>query len=421
MVDHASNDSDKGNHSPANNSFADKCRFIIKLGKALHKYGTPAYRLEAHLNNLSVLLQVKANFLVSPTTLTFVLSEGEDQPDYNYIARVTPGDIDLGALARLDLLVDELESKQRTLSEAIERIDATAHQLVYGKWITFMAFGVTSGSFAMLMNTSWNSILWSTLLGFVVAIITFWAEKSRRVSYMLEPFVALVSALLASAVALIDSSINVPLVILSGIIVYIPGLALTLGLSELSARHLISGTGRVMDAVMSLFKLYFGAILGVALAALLWGEQWFIPNQNAPAWTLWLAITLLALSLSVLFKTRKRDVVWGVIAGYIAYGVTLWAGHYLGVALGAFVGAFALGLYSNVFSRITGLPASIVMLLGLVMLVPGSKVYVGLSAMISGQNMLNTPDLGAQSFLIFMALVAGLIFSDVIIPSEKTL
>jgi uncharacterized membrane protein YjjP (DUF1212 family) len=178
-------------------NFAEKRRFIIKLGKALHKYGTPAYRLEAHLQNVSELLEVKANFMVTPTTLTFLLSEGQDQQDYNHIARVTPGDIDLGALARLDALVDELDTQQRTLAEAIERIDETDKQMIYGKLITFVTFGVTSGSFAMLMNTSWSSILWSTLLGFIVAIITFCAEKSPRISHMLEPFVALIAALLA--------------------------------------------------------------------------------------------------------------------------------------------------------------------------------------------------------------------------------
>ncbi|MFT5117953.1 MAG: uncharacterized membrane protein YjjP (DUF1212 family) [Kiritimatiellia bacterium] len=404
-----------------NDNFSEKRRFIIKLGKALHKYGTPAYRLEAHLQNVSALLEIKASFMVTPTTLTFILSEGLDQQDYNHIARVTPGDIDLGALARLDALVDELDSQQRTLTEAIERIDETAKQTAYGRLITFIAFGATSGSFAMLMNTSWNSILWSTLFGFMVAIITFWSEKSSRVSNMLEPFVALITALLASAVAIMDPSINVPLVILSSIIVYIPGLALTLGLSELSARHLISGTARVMDAVMSLFKLYFGAILGIALAALLWGDTLFTPVENVPEWTLWIAVTLLSLSLVVLFKARKRDIIWGVIAGYIAYGATLWGSHYLGPALGAFVGAFALGLYSNLFSRIMNLPSSIVMLLGLVMLVPGSKLYIGLNTIVSGQSIINTPDIGTQSFLIFMSLVAGLIFSDVIFPSQKTL
>ena len=82
---------------------------------------------------------------------------------------------------------------------------------------------------------------------------------------MLEPLVAIVAAITACAISrYIDPGINIRMVVLSAIIVFIPGLALTLGLAELSARHLVSGTARIMDALMLLF-LYFGAFLGIAV------------------------------------------------------------------------------------------------------------------------------------------------------------
>jgi len=402
--------------------FIQKRRFIIRLGKALHKYGTPAYRLEAHLQEVSQNLGLQSSFMITPTSLTFVLSEDEDNQEYNHIVRVKPGDIDLGSLARIDALVDELSSGSRTLGDAVERLDDIANKPEpYSKVMNFLAFGGSSGAFAMLMHTNWNTIIWSAVIGFVVGLVHFWSEKSVRVNSMLEPFVALIAALLASVVAVYDPTINVPLVVLSSIIVYIPGLALTMGLSELAARNLVSGTARVMDAIMSLFKLYFGAFLGIAIAKLFWKGSEFTPSPNTADWTLWVAVTVLSLSLIILFKTRVKDAPWGMLSGYIAFGTTLWGSLYLGPALGAFIGAFVLGLYSNVFSRIMNLPSSLVLLLGLVMLVPGSKVYIGLNTAVAGQAMLNATDAGTQSFLIFMSLVAGLIFADVVLPSQKRL
>ena len=403
-------------------NFSEKRRFIIRLGKALHKFGTPAYRLEAHLQNVAKDLELKACFIITPTALTFVLSEDEEHQQYNHVIRVKPGELDLGSLARTDELVDELSTGQRSLSEAIDRLDEIANKPnPYNRILTFLGFGASSGAFAMLMHTSWNDVFWSTLLGCVVCIFTFWAERSRRVTDMLEPIAAITTALMASAITLIDPSINMPLVILSAIIAFIPGLALTLGLAELAARHLMSGTARIMDAIMTLFKLYFGAVLGMALGKLLWGDVTFVAPETMPVWTSWLAVTTLSASLVILFKVRLKDAPWGMIAGYIAFGVSIWASTYLGIALGAFVGAFALGLYSNFFSRIMNLPSSIVRLLGLVVLVPGSKVYIGLNSAVSGQNMLNVPDLGSQTFLIFMSLVAGIIFSNAVLPHGKTL
>lgn len=402
--------------------FIQKRRFIVRLGKALHKYGTPAYRLEAHLQDVSQHLGLQSNFMITPTSLTFVLSEDEDNQEYNHIVRVKPGEIDLGSLARIDALVDELASKRRSLEESLQRLDEIANKPIpYSRLLMFLAFGGSSGAFAMLMHTNWSTILWSTLMGFVVFFITFWSEKSVRIANILEPLASLVAALIVSVAANYDTTVDVPLVILSSIIFYIPGLALTIGLSELSARNLVSGTARVVDAVMSLFKLYFGAILGLAIAKLIWGETTFSPSQAIPTWTSWIAVTVLSLSLIILFKTRIKDAPWGMLAGYIAFGTTLWGSVYLGPALGAFVGAFALGIYSNLFSRLMNLPSSLVMLLGLVMLVPGSKVYIGLNQAVSGQTILNLNDIGSQSFLIFMSLVAGLIFSDVVLPTQKRL
>lgn len=402
--------------------FYQKRRFIIRLGKALHKLGSTAYRLEDNLLSIANFLELRASFMITPTALTFILSDDEDDQQYNHLVRVTPGEIDLGSLARIDELVDELINGERTLTEAIERLnEVNAKPPPYSSVLTFLAFGASSGAFAMLMHTSWHDVFWSTLLGFVVFIFASWAERSRRVTEMLEPIAALTTSMLASLISLFDPSINIPMVILSSIIAFIPGLSLTVGLSELAARHLMSGTARIMDSAMVLFKLYFGAVLGMALGKLIWGEVSFISPDIMPVWTSWLAVTCLSISLVILFKVRLKDAPWGMIAGYISFSVSVWASSYLGIALGAFVGAFALGVYSNLFSRVMNLPSSIVRLLGLVVLVPGSKVYIGLNSLVSGQDMLGVTDLGSQTFLIFMSLVAGIIFSNVAMPHRKTL
>jgi uncharacterized membrane protein YjjP (DUF1212 family) len=405
-----------------NLEFKEKRRFIIKLGKALHKFGTPAYRLETHLLSVSNFLNLDSCFLITPTSLTFVLSETDDEQEYAHVIRVNPGELDLGSLARTDELVDELSSGQRTLAESIERLDEIENKPnPYGKFLTLLAFGGSSGGFAMLMHTSWNDVIFSALLGLVACLFVFWSEYSKRVSDMLEPISALTVAVLASAFTLIDPSLNTPLVVLSSIIAFIPGLALTLGLSELASRNLMSGTARIMDALMSLFKLYFGGFLGLAIGRLIWGEVEMTESMIIPAWTTWLAVTVLSVSLVIQFKSRLKEAPWGIISGYVAYGSSVWAALYLGDTLSAFIGAFALGLYSNLFSRVMNLPSSIVKLLGLVLLVPGSKVYIGLNTAVSGQNMLNLNDVGSQAFLIFMSLVAGLIFSDVALRPRKSL
>ena len=61
-------------------------RFIVKLGKMLHKYGTPAFRLEAYLGEVAKYLGVHASFISTPTSLTFVIWSDRHEDEYNHAA-----------------------------------------------------------------------------------------------------------------------------------------------------------------------------------------------------------------------------------------------------------------------------------------------------------------------------------------------
>ena len=406
-----------------NADFTQKRKFIVKLGKMLHKYGTPAYRLEAHLHELTTHLGLKGSFIISPTSMTFVLWTHGHEQEYTHASRVNPGDLDLGALSRTDELADQVLQGKVSVNEADALLDIIdSRPSSYGKLATAVAMMASGGAFAMLMATSWNDVLWSSLLSLLVYLFILWAAHSPRIANMLEPLVALAAGVAACAISsYIDPSINIRLAVLSAIIAFIPGLALTIGFAELAARHLVSGNARIMDAMMLLFKLYFGALLGIEIGFALFGVVDFVKPEPISRHFAWLAVGILVGSLVVLFKSRGKYTLWSMAAGFIAYGASYTGGMLFDATIGAFLGAFAVGLYSNLFTRLAKAPAVIVAMHGLIVLVPGSKTYIGLNSLISGQDFVVSDGIGQQTFLIFMSLIAGLIFANVALPPKKSL
>lgn len=398
-------------------------RFIVKLGKMLHKYGTPAFRLEAHLLEVATYLGVNASFISTPTSLTFVIWSDKHEDEYNHAARVQPGEIDLGSLSRTDELVNRLLKGELTLAQAdqeITRIDELPN--FYHPVVECFAFGLSTGSFALVMGSSFDDAVATSAIGLIMYLIYFWSTKSKRVALMLEPAVALIAGICACAISsFVDPDINIRLVVLSSIIIFIPGLALTIGLAELSSRNLVSGTARVMDALMQLFKLYFGAFLGIAIGFWLFSEVELVPTKAAPKIAVWLAVFTLCSALVVIFKLRIKHAPWAIMCGFIGYFGTYWAAKYLEFGLGTFVGAFAVGVFANLFTKLANAPASIVLMQGLIVLVPGSKTYISLNSFVSGKDFMQTDHIGQETFVIFMSLVAGLIFANVIMPTKKAL
>ncbi|MTI11882.1 threonine/serine exporter family protein [Sansalvadorimonas verongulae] len=403
-------------------NYRQRRNFIIELGKALHKFGTPAFRLEAHLHNVTQSLGLEGHFMVSPTLISFVLWDLEHDEKHNYHVRVKPGELDMRALALTDQLVDEVTTDKLSVADALISLnDIHSLQAPYGKYTTMAAFGTTSGAFSMLVGGSWADAGVSSLTGIIVFFFLCWVAEADRRGEILEPMSATLSALFASFMAYFVPSLNVPLIVLSGIIVFIPGLSITIALKELAARHLLSGTTRLMDSLMCLCKLYFGSVLGSSIVNIFLPREDVVFGPAVPDWTLWLAVPILSLTLIVVFKNRVRDIPWGVLSAIVAYVGSVAGAAYLGDSVGPFVGAVLVGIYSNIYSRVTNSPSTIVLLHGVVLLVPGSKAYISLSQVVTGDAFMNLPMLGTQAFMIFMSILAGLIFANMVFPSRKTL
>lgn len=395
-------------------------RFIIELGTSLHAYGTPAHRLENLLEEITVALGIEGIFLVTPTAMHFLFREKNSDEEYTHIERVQPNLLDLNRLARTHELVDAVLAKQLDLTQAraqLEQIKIMSEP--YPRWLTLLAWGVLSASFALVCGAQWQEVLGACLAGCFAYLLAFLAERSKRLEEMLEPLTALLIAFLVSAAAALGAKLNVPIVILAGIIAYIPGLVMTIGLRELAARHVLSGTVRIMDAGMMVFKLYFGAMFGLALAALWWTIPQ-IPLQPATV-TIWsyLAVLGLSLSLLIIFKISWRDAPWGLLAGTIAYLSASLGAQVFESSLAGLIGAFVVGIYANAYSVMKNRPTSIVLLPGIVLLVPGSKMYIGLNNFVTGESILANTMNSAQVLLAFMAIVAGLMFANMILPPKR--
>ena len=398
-------------------------RFILKLGKMLHKYGSPSFRLEAYLTEIATHFGLHASFNSTPTTLSIVLWSDRHEDEYNHSARMQPGELDMNSLSRTDELAYQLLSGDISLAEADKHLDEIdVMPSPYGKSLTGIAFSLSTSAFAMLMGAGWSEIIYSGLLGGMVYFWTLWALRSKRVNLMLEPVASFSVGFMACVINHYSSSgFNIWLIILSSLIILVPGLSLTIGLAEISSRNLVSGTARVMDATMQLFKLYFGAFLGVSLGYQLFGQQELAMAVTLPFWVNWLGVFMLSVGLVAIFRTPMKHVPWAITSTFIAYAASTWSSSYLENGLGAFVGAFALGVFANMFARIANAPSTIVAMPGLLVLVPGSKTYIGLNSFISGQDIIKTDHLAQETFLILMSLVAGLIFANVVMPSRKSL
>ncbi|MEE7566171.1 threonine/serine exporter family protein, partial [Xanthomonas sp. Kuri4-3] len=138
-------------------------------------------------------------------------------------------------------------------------------------------------------------------------------------------------------------------------------------------------------------------------------------------WVEWASLLVAAYAFAVLFKASRRDYGWVMAAAMGGYVIARFAGQAWGSPAGVFASAMTLTAAGNLFGRIIQKPGALVRLPGIIMLVPGSTSLRGFLNLVQQQNV----DVGQAALLavtnIVMALVAGLLFGNLLIPARKNL
>jgi len=235
-----------------------------------------------------------------------------------------------------------------------------------------------------------------------------------------EAVCALVATVLAYGVSELVQPLSVQTVVLSSLIVLLPGLALTTAINELATQHLVSGVARFAGAFAVLLKLTFGVVAGTQICHLLGWTTAASEVTAVPAWALWPALVGAAFGFAVSFRAAWRDFPLVMAAAIGSYLLTRWFGSSIGNGAGVFIAALVACAAGNLYARLWRRPGALIRLPGIILLVPGSVGFRSLTHAFERDIFLSL-DTGFTLLSILITLVAGLLFGNLLVPPRRSL
>jgi uncharacterized membrane protein YjjB (DUF3815 family) len=127
-----------------------------------------------------------------------------------------------------------------------------------------------------------------------------------------------------------------------------------------------------------------------------------------------------AAALVVIFKARPRDLPAIFAACVLAFYGARQGAVLLGPQFGVGLGAFALGLGSNIYTRFRRRPSIVTLLPGLMVLVPGGLGLKGLEFIIQKQLVVGL-DTAFQALFVAIALLTGLLLAQAAVQPRTAL
>ena len=399
-------------------------RFLKRYARQLHTAGVPAHQFERMMTALSDKLDFDCEVLSSPTAifLSFHYRDDEDEqrPIPMQLLRMDPPAINLGNSAELYRLGNELLDGETDIEKANSDLSDWQPEQVYPLWLQIICWGLTGGAVAVMLSASWVGITAASVTCALLGVLVTQAGDILREGG-LEAIAALFSTFLVFALNRLVPGMDVFVVIMSSLIVLIPGLGLTIAITELSTGHLASGSARLSGALVTLLKLSLGVLIGTVIVH--W-FGWSADNTSLetlatpPDWFRWPALLAAAFSFSVLFSARRKDMHIAMAAAIISYVVSRAGVAAGGLEFGVLLASMTTAVLANLYGRVYKQTGALIRVPGVILLVPGTIGYHGATALFldGGASITDTTLLALR---LLISLVGGMLFGNTLLPPRR--
>ncbi|MFC3714833.1 threonine/serine exporter ThrE family protein [Luteimonas soli] len=405
--------------------YAARIAFVVELAERLHTYGTTAQRLEGALILVSQKLGLDCEPIANPTGMVLSFSDPARPPgdsDTTRVIRVPPGDNDLAKLCEADRIAEDVVAGRVGLAEGYAALRALDRPpLPREKIMLALAFGLASASVAGLLRLPWLDIGTAGLIGLLVGVVD-WVSASRpRLREASEAISAMLAATVAILVAKFVGPLNLNTVVIAALIVLMPGMSLTNAVNELTSQNLISGTARFAGAISTMLKLTVGTMIALTAAQVLGVDPQVRALRPQPDWVEWGALLTGVLAFAVLFRAARRDYPLVMAAAMVGYLIPRLVGDSWGSTAGIFISALVLTAAGNAYARWAQRPGALVRVPGIILMVPGSASVRSVLTLIQQQDLAAGQQAALAVVNILLALIAGLLFGNLLMPTRRNL
>ena len=324
------------------------------------------------------------------------------------------------ALARL---VGDTISARVSTADGEARLDGIlAKEPPYRAWVNVLGYGLQSAGLALVLEPTPLNVLTAGVLGILVGVL--WALSQRFPG--LAALLPVISSFAVTAICILGvRHLELDHLGLRALVpplaMFLPGVAITLAVIELTSRDVISGASRLIAGFIQIVQLAFGILIATQMLGLPENQLTAVAINKIGPWAPWLGVAVYGLGVMLFLAPPRSFLPWLVVVTYAAY-----VGQYVG---DMFVGSYASGFFGALVLTVIALansqhadtaPPAITMILpGFWLLVPGSMGLIGFTELfgVDGDSVLPATLLSMIS--VAFGLQAGLLIWQLVRRRER--
>ncbi|KAM0720200.1 hypothetical protein Q7P37_004336 [Cladosporium fusiforme] len=335
-------------------------KYLMRLCRALMQYGAPTHRLEEYMSMSARVLEIEAQFLYIPGSMIMSFDDPTTHTTEVKLVKVAQG-LDLGKLRDVHEVYKEVVHDRIGVEDATARLkEVAARKPKHNLWVRIPVYGLASvcvGPFAFgarLIDLP-IAFLLGCILGTLQLVV---APRSDLYANVFEVGAAVITSFLARAFGSIRGGnlFCFSALAQSSIALILPGYIVLCASLELQSRSIVAGSVRMVYAIIYSLFLGFGIMMGTAVYGII--------DKNAvstttcqtemPGYWFFFFVPGFTMCLIIINQAKWKQAPIMMIIAFVGYIVNFFSSQRFtgNASVANTLGAFAIGVIANLYSRI---------------------------------------------------------------------
>ncbi|KAJ4297354.1 hypothetical protein N0V88_004272 [Collariella sp. IMI 366227] len=341
--------------------------YLLKLCKALMTYGAPTHRLEAYMRMSARVLGIEGQFLYLPDTMIISFDDSNTHTTEVKIIRAGQG-LDFGRLRDVHEIYKEVVHDRIGVEEATRRLnEITERKAKFPVWLRILLYGVASAMVAPFgFEGRYIDMPICFILGCLVGFLQLYISPSNELyanvfeitAAVATSFLARVFGSLRGGELFCFSSLAQ-----ASIALILPGYMVLCASLELQSHQMISGSVRMVYALIYTLFLGYGFTIGSVLYGYMddnavsavhcsVGKAWY--TKRPPENYYLLFVLPFTLCLCAINQAKWKQTPVQVVISLAGFCVNNFSSRFFkgnGIVSSS-LGALTIGVLANLYSRL---------------------------------------------------------------------
>lgn len=381
---------------------------MAEYGRAYLSCGGPTSRLEENLSNIGRKFGFPTEVFATPTGI-FVSCVDVDGSSRTTMVRIKDGAMNLGRLCWLEGIFEDVMKGKISMGQANKILHSKA---ALRPPYTLKQSALASFIFGFALSYPNFRLLVPALVCACITAATWWVAgpglRNKIPSAIFRDFMGAIVTLVFAAFCQVLMPAPFEAFTIGGLVVLVPGLALTTAISELADQNLVSGTAKLMQAILTLLALGLAYMLFHDLSEAL--HLTIAPSASTHPLPFVLSALGLLVSVScfcILFRVPRASLPWASLTGLLGWSIFGFFNSPDYIVIATFAASLCVGLVSLTLSKRFKVPSQIFSVPGIVALLPGMLALTSIRSFATGNQSYGL-ELGMRVALTAGSIVFGL-------------